>query len=842
MVHAEETSLQRLLEGTKQYQVPLYQRTFSWGTAQLRRLWEDLVQLAEERGVRGRDTTHFIGSMVLAPSPDLGPAGVLDFLVVDGQQRLTALTLLLAAIRDHRSETEDPSHHERINEKYLINKWEKGRPLKLLPTQADRGSYRACIDRTSQAGDAGPIGAAYRFFRSRLVDFDDPDDELDVERLEEAVIRGLSLVSVTAQAGDNVHRIFESLNNTGLRLTQGDLIRNYLFMRLPTLGEQVYESHWLPLERILDSNQLELLFWLDLVQRDDGAKQSDTYALQSARLDRLEGEEAIAAEVERFGRLGNLLQVILDPAREGHAEVRRRLTRLNEWGTTTAYPVLLHLMERRQRGELTDNDLVEAMGVLESYLVRRLVVGKATANLNRILLRAVIEIRDRADVTDALRDYLSGRRKYFATDAEIREAVRTVSFYWSGRASQRKLVLMWLEESFDSKEPVSPEQLTVEHVLPQTPTDEWYEALDADVKNGEDLGLVYQGLVHTIGNLTLSGYNSELSNSSFEVKREQLATSGLRLNQEIARQEKWSRPQILARADRLAERIIGNWPGPSEVEQAESTPSVWLRLARVLAMVPAGAWTTYGDVATVIGTHPVPLGNRLANHPAPNAHRVLTSSGEISPGFRWLDSNRLETPREVLEAEGVRFDAEGHADPLQRLNAEELAELAGFAPDDLVPEPSSASREELEARFWTLLEANQPVGVVEGVKAVVQAWCGLGGELDSGRGADTSCFLVTSLTEKSPWPLVLYPVAGNVEVVFQHMARRPPFDDIELRQEFRRRLNTIPGIDLPAAKIALRPSFPITHLADEPVRKQLEEHLAWFFQKAMAYRSQLEQD
>ena len=115
-----------------------------------------------------------------------------------------------------------------------------------------------------------------------MTELDDPEDDLDIQRLEDAVIAGLSLVCVTAQAGDNVHRIFESLNNTGLRLTQGDLIRNYLFMRLPTRGEQVYRSLWLPLQEHLDSQGLELLFWLDLVQTDEAAKQTDTYALQAA--------------------------------------------------------------------------------------------------------------------------------------------------------------------------------------------------------------------------------------------------------------------------------------------------------------------------------------------------------------------------------------------------------------------------------------------------------------------------------------------------------------------------------------------------------------------------------
>lgn len=138
MVKAVETSLRELLEGAKQYQVPLYQRTYAWTSKQLGRLWDDIAQLAEDRATHGPQITHFLGSLVLAPTPEVGPVGVSKYLVVDGQQRLTTTTLLLAAIRDHRAATESPEHRDRINEQYLVNKWKTGdERLKLLPTQAE---------------------------------------------------------------------------------------------------------------------------------------------------------------------------------------------------------------------------------------------------------------------------------------------------------------------------------------------------------------------------------------------------------------------------------------------------------------------------------------------------------------------------------------------------------------------------------------------------------------------------------------------------------------------------------------------------------------------------------
>ena len=197
---------------------------------------------------------------------------------------------------------------------------------------------------------------------------------------------------------------------------------------------------------------------------------------------------------------------------------------------------------------------------------------------------------------------------------------------------------------------------------------------------------MHQSIVHTPGNLTLTGYNSELSNSSFEIKRAQLKSSGLVMNQRIADRDAWTRSAIVERADELAERIIATWPGPNAAVADPETNVIWLALAQVLAEIPAGAWTTYSDVAAVIGTHQVPLGQRLANFPVPNAHRVLKAGGVVAPNFRWPDPGRKDDPRSVLAAEGVDFDDAGHANPAQRLDATDLAVLAGLAPRPWKPQ------------------------------------------------------------------------------------------------------------------------------------------------------------
>lgn len=840
MVRAVETNLQEVFEGSKQYQVPLYQRRYSWTSDQLQRLWDDIRSLAESRRL-GSGDTHFIGSLVLAPGANVGPVGISEYLVVDGQQRLTSLSVLLCALRDHRAETEDPVHTERLNEQYLINKWKPDAlRLKFKPTQADLAAYLAVLDSTAVADGSDGIGAAYRFFRQQLAQFDDPDDDGDIEAVEEAVISGLSVVSVTAQAGDNVHRIFESLNNTGMRLTQADLLRNYIFMRLPTTGEDVYRTVWLPMQDLLTNDELEMLFWLDLVTDDPRIRQTGTYAAQQRRMNALQEEGEIAAEVARVAQLATLLTKILHPESETVPEVRRRLQRLQRWGSTTVNPALLVLLDHRATGRASSQDIAHAMHLIESFLVRRLVVGRATNNLNKIMLGMAQEIRDTDDPVQAVHNYLSSGRKYFATDDQIRTAARTVPFYLNGRAPQRKQILAWLDEAQKPAEPLDTASTTIEHILPQTPTPTWRATIREDLESGEVMDDVYQSLVHLIGNLTLTVDNSSLGNGPFPTKKKKLADSRVLLNKDVVDQPRWGRPQILARSSALAEAIIGLWPGPLDTADVTESGVDWATMSRALASLPAGTWTTYGDLAALIGSHPVPVAGHLATKPVHNAHRVLTASGRVADGFRWLDPSDQRDPLQMLQEEGIVFDDAGVASDHQRIRVNELAELAGLdeVPGEALVLPEGQDPA-LSESFLEQLRADQPETVVHGVIALMADWGDLGGYIDYGTAGTTSAFLMSDNAADSDsatttiWPLAIYPT-GSVEVVFQHLARRPPFDDLTMRDAFRRRLNAIPGIDLPEGKLSMRPGFDLALLAQESVREALVDDLKWFLEQLRA--------
>jgi alkylated DNA nucleotide flippase Atl1 len=687
-VKATETTVREILQGEKQYVVPLYQRRYSWEKKDdkdpLAQLWDDILLMEDADA----SSTHFLGSVVLAPSPANTPAGVQTWLVVDGQQRLTTLSVLLCAIRDHVQEA-DPQLAEKIHDLYLVNKYAEGDArYRLLPTQEDRASWIALVERHPDAGGQDRVGKAYRFFLRKLQEVDDPDDEHDIRRIEQIVTARLALVAISAHPDDNVHRIFESLNYKGQPLTQADLLRNYLFMRLPERGDHVYTHQWLPLQKLLDDKDLEELVWLDLVLHgDDRATQESIYRSQQLRLDAHRTEAEIEQWVIELHHKARLFRRVLSPETEVSPTLSRALDRLKRWGTTVVRPIALHVLLAMEDGQLTGDEAAAALRVIESFLVRRMIAGVPTNNLNRLLTSLVKDLGGELPTAEALTKALSGQRKKFPTDQQIKEAVLSNPFYWSGRGPQRTFVLRSLEEDYNHGELIdfARAELTIEHVLPQSPTKEWLDMLERDAANGQTPHELHASLVHTLGNLSLTAFNAKLANDGFSAKKKLLADSGLAMNREIAAATTWDREAIHARGRSLAERMVRIWPGPVPSSAPAPLELNWRRMNQILASIPTGRWTSYSDVAEVIGTHQVAVGARLASVTVPNAHRVLKLRGVISPEFRWPDPQRKDDPRVILEAEGIRFDEYGRAAAEQRMSAVELAKAADMdiAADDV---------------------------------------------------------------------------------------------------------------------------------------------------------------
>jgi uncharacterized protein with ParB-like and HNH nuclease domain/alkylated DNA nucleotide flippase Atl1 len=698
-VEVGESTLKKLIEGEKQFQVPLYQRQYSWKDEELGQLWDDILEQYDlitpaEGGRLEEDApAHFLGSMVLAPARNIHADGVAAFTIIDGQQRLTTLLIAICALRDVAADT-DAAAIEKFNELYLINKFaEDGSYYRLVPTQVDRDAFFTCIDPLRKARGNDIVSRAYSFFRAKLA-LPGPDGEpLDIGRLETVLRERLQFVAITCGSHDNVHRIFESLNDRGVGLTQADLLRNYIFMLLPTKGERVYRDIWTPMQELLSPTELETLVFVDLVVRGNPTvKRPDIYRAQQDRLRAKENDEdAIEAEVLELARRARLFKRILDPTEEDNEALRSGLLRLKTWAASTTYPILLHLFDLRDRGECTEDEMAEAIDYVEGFLVRRMMSGVPTNNLNRILNALPSSLDSDGPVAEAIRRGLSGPRKFWPSDRALREAIHSKPFYFQGRGQQKMLVFRRLEESYGHEEPVDWQaaNLTIEHVMPQSLSEEWRNALEVD---GEDPDAVHEELLHTLGNLTVTAYNGELSNHPFDRKRQILKGSNLELNKLISPRANWGRKEILRRAEELADKAIEIWPGPLpgfEGEEQE-TGKDWSRLHAALAAMPAGSWTSYSDCAELVASHQVPVGQHMANTPGLlNGHRVLSSSGRVAEGFRWLDPEDDRDIREVLRAEGVRFDDKGRADSSQRLRADDLAGLIG----EMVESPAEEDRE-----------------------------------------------------------------------------------------------------------------------------------------------------
>lgn len=225
----------------------------------------------------------------------------------------------------------------------------------------------------------------------------------------------------------------------------------------------------------------------------------------------------------------------------------------------------MYLLERRNKGSADTSEIARAMRYLESYFVRRVVMGRATMNMNRVLLAAAPALKQAKEPVDiALRRYLSESGKHWATDQELRIEVAGKAFYNHGRGHQKTLILKWIEESLSDNEVELSDELTVEHVMPQKLTTDWKDELRHGARPGENLDYLHARLVHTLGNLTLTRRNSAMSNKSFQEKKAILAKhgSGLQMTREITRKHGWRPADVEARSMLMVQRIIKNWRGP----------------------------------------------------------------------------------------------------------------------------------------------------------------------------------------------------------------------------------------------------------------------------------------
>ena len=570
-LNAMEASPARVIEyfyGEKQNLIPLFQRPYMWTKNNWQALWNDLMvqyddddkdEVGKTKNIETK--THFMGAIVSVPARSV-PVGVNKYLIIDGQQRLTTVSLLLCALRDSL----DANSASRIQEVYLTNRFrEPEDTLKFVPTQADRDVYRAIAQDRQVPEDNGAIriAAAYHFFKKMLKGTDLNDERVEPAKVLTTLEQRLQVVTINLGDDDDPYLIFESLNFKGEPLTQADLVRNYVLMRfrhsISADGEQkrVYSKYWVPLESLLKSNLTEFLRHYMMKSGVD-IKQGGIYAEIRKKLKSMNSTEEIEVEVQSMQRFGEFYTRFLSPSQEGTTSIRNCLENIKELKVTTSYPLLLRLFDARQAGHLSDFELEKCLGLVESFVVRRAVCGVPANPLNKLFIQLAKNFPD-ADHTQWLLRSLSlpdGNRR-FPKDAEFASAFITQPQY--GRGSTR-FILCRLEKSFNHKETVDLSTATIEHVLPQTLNQEWENELSSEPEK------IYTTLINTFGNLTLTGYNSELGNLPFSDKQTKFENTHIELNRWILQQTSWRAAEIEERAKYLL--LIANkiWIGPSDVD------------------------------------------------------------------------------------------------------------------------------------------------------------------------------------------------------------------------------------------------------------------------------------
>lgn len=557
---ATQKNMLQFLKAAPQFAIPIYQRTYSWTEKECRQLWDDILRA----GSNDKVNAHFVGSIVYVHDGIYQVSKPSPLLVIDGQQRLTTVTLLVAALADAVGEGEPVEDFSaaKLRGYYLQNPLETGeRRFKLVLSQTDKASLMAIV-----AGNEQPKEHSIRVVQNY---------ELFKHWLEEnkndlgPVCRGLQKLLVVDVAlsrdQDNPQLIFESMNSTGRELSQADLIRNFVLMSLDKdLQERLYEQYWRPME--IDFGQEAYTTHFDGFMRHfltlktgDIPNQREVYAAFKAFT---QDEEVAKAGIE------NLVKEVRNHARyfcamalkgESDPELRDAFADLRELKVDVAYPFLLHLYSDYAAGVLSQPDFVQIVRMIESYVFRRAVCGLPTNSMNKTFAEFPRKVKKDRYVESVMAYFLSlGSYRSFPRDAAFHEKIQTRDLYHFGNKTA-----YWLRrfENAGRKERVDVQEYTVEHILPQNEnlSAAWQTALGPDWKRTQELWL------HTLGNLTLTRYNSEYHDRPFAEKRDMTGgfrESPLKLNQGLGQLAQWNEQTIKERAQRLATQALDIWKAP----------------------------------------------------------------------------------------------------------------------------------------------------------------------------------------------------------------------------------------------------------------------------------------
>lgn len=557
---ATEAKLLAFLKKSTQFIIPIYQRTYSWTEKECRQIWDDVLRAGRNDDI----SVHFIGSVVYIEKGLFQVMNQPPLLVIDGQQRLTTISLLLEALARQLGDTEplDGFSAKKLRSYYLLNPLEDGdRGYKLLLTQTDKDTLLALVQQKDLPKEKSlRVRENFEFFQKQIVAHKD-DIALLCQGLAKLVIVDVAL----NRDQDNPQLIFESMNSTGRELSQADLIRNFILMGLePDHQTRLYEDHWRPME--VEFGQEAYGSYFDsfmrhylTVKTGDIPNIRDVYeAFKNhvrAKDSNSAGVDQLVADIHAYAHYFCAMAL----GRETNKPLAEAFQDLRELKVDVAYPFLLELYHDYQNGILSREHLLEAVRLTEAYVFRRAVCAIPTNSMNKTFAtfgRAFKKDRYLESIQSYFMLLPSYRR--FPKDEEFKREIKVRDLYKFRSRSY------WLRrmENHDRKERVPVDEYTIEHILPQNEnlSKSWQEAL------GPEWQRIQQTWLHTLGNLTLTGYNPEYSDLPFPDKRDMLGgfrQSPLRLNEGLGLVEVWDEAAIQERAERLASQAVGVWKAPT---------------------------------------------------------------------------------------------------------------------------------------------------------------------------------------------------------------------------------------------------------------------------------------
>lgn len=553
----DSKELLKFLEGSdKRFVIPVYQRNYDWKLENCQQLLNDLRDVATE----GRDS-HFFGSIVASTDGD-------DRIIIDGQQRITTVSLLLLAlmrlVEQDLMTCDSEILAQKINDEYLIDKYKpEEKKIKLKPVKNDLKAFKALFTEEDDYLLDSNVTQNYLFFLESLKALD-----ISADLLFDA-IKKLVVIDITLENSDDPQLIFESLNSTGLDLSEADKIRNYILMGLEqSLQERMYENYWNKIEEYTNYQVSDFVRQYLTLKLGAWPKQSNVYpAFKSYVIKNELNVEDLLADMLDYARLYS--QIVSATTSSNNANII--LKRLALLETTVVYPFLFALFKKYSNNEITDANLCRVLLAIESYIFRRIVCEAPTNALNKVFASlnndALKKLEEDSDYADAVIYSLLKKNSTtrFPDDNEFEESIRMRDFY--NTRAKNKIYYFTRLVNGDSYEILDVESamnadnnpLSVEHIMPRTLSETWKNDL------GGEYEAIHETWVNRIANLTLTAYNSKYSNRSFKDKltiENGFKDSPLPINKWIGQQEKWTLKELMARANMMVEQFMNLWPLP----------------------------------------------------------------------------------------------------------------------------------------------------------------------------------------------------------------------------------------------------------------------------------------